>query len=317
MDVVCFGTALMDISVGLVDQVDLLQKENIKVSTIEYTPGGDACNESKVLANLGHDVAYVGRVGDDALGNAIISDLKANGVNITHIKKTEKSTCSVIKLIGKNDRKTFIIPEYDTTLQTLSTDDFDLELLEHTKILTIGSLMVHPYLTPEALIPILDEAKKNNVPVFADIGSTSRPEVFKKFIEVWKRLDYFFPNYEEGKALTGKDNYEEIADALLEAGIKNVVVKLGKSGSFFKNNEEAIMQPIFSVENVLDTTGAGDNFIAGFISGILQGLDTKRCLEFGSAASALTIQVYGASTAVKSCSQVKEFIKRRNALQKN
>ncbi len=313
MDVVCFGTALMDITVGLVDQVDLLRQENMKVSTIEYTPGGDACNESKVLANLGHDVAYVGRVGDDALGNAIIDDLNANGVNVSHIKKTDDSTCSVIKLIGKNDRKTFIIPEYDTTLQTLSTEDFDLGLLMDTKILTIGSLLVHPYLTAEKLVPILDEAKRNHVLTFADIGSTSRPEAFKEFEEVWKRLDYFFPNYEEGKALTGKDDYEEIADVLLGAGIKNVVVKLGKSGSFFKNGEEAIMQPVFSVENVLDTTGAGDTFIAGFISGMLQGFDVKKCLEFGSAASALTIQVHGASTAVKSCSQIKEFIKRRNA----
>lgn len=151
MDVVCFGTALMDITVGLVDQVELLRKENIKVSTIEYTPGGDACNESKILASLGHDVAYVGRVGNDALGNAIVEDLKSSGVNTTYIKKTEDSTCSVIKLVGKNDRKTFIIPEYDTTLQTLSTNDFDLGLLKNTKIMTIGSLLVHPNLTPESL----------------------------------------------------------------------------------------------------------------------------------------------------------------------
>lgn len=308
MDVLCFGTSCMDVTVGIIEQDGFFEKEFNDVSSVEYTPGGDALNEAKILAKLGFESAYIGRVSDDIIGRGIIDDLKNAGVCTDHIKLTSDPTCSVIKLVGRNDRRNFIIPRNGTTLQMLSAEDFDLSLISHAKILTVGSLFVHPLLTADALEPVLTKAKEAGVTVCADMGLNDR--VSMAYLEgVWDKIDYFFPNLEEAQALTGENDYHVIAEKLLEKGVKNIIIKLGGEGSYFRNAQTEILQPIIPAEKVLDTTGAGDTYMGGFLAGLLKGYDISRCMELGAACSSLTIQVFGASTAISSMAQVEEYLK--------
>ena len=110
-------------------------------------------------------------------------------------------------------------------------------------------------------------------------------------------IDYIFPNDTEAAFLTGIDgSYEEMAEALLEQGIRHVVIKAGEQGIYAAASEsgERFMLPALKVP-VVDTTGAGDNFVAGFMEGLLRGADFRECCEAGLEAAALSIQHLGAT----------------------
>ncbi|MFR3751953.1 MAG: carbohydrate kinase family protein [Enterocloster sp.] len=96
-------------------------------------------------------------------------------------------------------------------------------------------------------------------------------------------VDYFFPNYAEAAAITGKKELEEIAGTLLDCGVGNVIIKIGKRGCFIKNQEETFIVPALADTQCLDTTGAGDNFASGFICGPAGGKGLKECAALPTA----------------------------------
>ncbi len=99
-----------------------------------------------------------------------------------------------------------------------------------------------------------------------------------------------------------------MADVFLEYGVKNVIIKTGEKGCFAKNKQETIELPAFNVQAV-DSTGAGDNFAAGFLSSILHGKTFRESLLFASACAAICVQSVGATSGIKSREQVEEFQK--------
>ena len=101
-----------------------------------------------------------------------------------------------------------------------------------------------------------------------------------------------------------------MADAFLAVGVRNVIIKAGTRGCFYKGEQGCFMEPALSVEPVVDTTGAGDNFVSGFIAGLLEGKPVRECCRFGTACSALSIQAAGAAAGVRSREQVEEMYRK-------
>jgi sugar/nucleoside kinase (ribokinase family) len=98
-----------------------------------------------------------------------------------------------------------------------------------------------------------------------------------------------------------------MADAFLERGVRNVIIKLGPRGCFYRNRDESICLPAFDIEAV-DATGAGDNFLAGFVSGIIRGKSDREALSFANACGAICTTAVGAGTALRSREQVEDFM---------
>ena len=134
---------------------------------------------------------------------------------------------------------------------------------------------------------------------------------------------------DEAEHYTDKSRVQDMADVFLEKGVKNVIIKMGAEGCYFKGRGTAPVGnmgsdtegagsgtmefriPAFTVDTV-DATGAGDNFIAGFASEILRGSDIKKALQFASACGAICTTAVGAGTALTGRSQVEEFLAERN-----
>ena len=95
-------------------------------------------------------------------------------------------------------------------------------------------------------------------------------------------IDYITPNEDEAKYLTGKERPEEMADVFLQSGVKNVIIKLGSKGCFLKNKEQAIRLEAYPVR-AAESTGCGDHFAAGFVSGIMSGKAPEEALRFANA----------------------------------
>ena len=120
-------------------------------------------------------------------------------------------------------------------------------------------------------------------------------------------IDFITPNEDEGRYCTGEDDPGRMADALLEKGVRNVIIKLGANGCLFRNRDKEILLPAYGIDAV-DATGAGDNFLAGFASEILRGKSGSEALAFANACGAISATAVGAGTALHDADQVRKFM---------
>ena len=125
-----------------------------------------------------------------------------------------------------------------------------------------------------------------------------------------KYIDLFIPSLEEAVMLSGKEEPEEIADVFLSMGVKTVVIKLGKKGCFIKDLKgEKHLIPTYTKIKAVDTTGAGDSFVAGFLTGLTKGWNLYECGKFANAVGTHCVMAAGASTGIKSFEETFMFIK--------
>jgi sugar/nucleoside kinase (ribokinase family) len=125
-----------------------------------------------------------------------------------------------------------------------------------------------------------------------------------------KHIDFFFPNNEEAAELTGFSDLDDMADCLIEAGVGTVVITRGREGCFIKSKQHRYMIPVPLYEaKMVDTIGAGDNFVAGFITALLDGMSIEQCGQYANAVATISIQSRGATSGVKSRQQVDQFIR--------
>jgi len=133
-----------------------------------------------------------------------------------------------------------------------------------------------------------------------------------------EHIDYFLPSYEEARMLSGKDDLDAIADCFLSYGIKVVVIKNGSDGCFIKTQQgEKWMLPVYGNIEVKDTTGAGDSFCAGFLTGLVRQLPLEECGKLGNAVGAHCVMEVGASVGIKSYDEIRAFMKQREGAMNN
>ena len=174
------------------------------------------------------------------------------------------------------------------------------------KVVSFGSLFCFPRLSDEDLTAIFAAAKDGGALTCADM-KLIEGAAMEQFSQALKKLDYLFANEDEAAAFSGQGTPEDMADYFLSLGVGHVIVKLGGRGCLIKGGGECRRVPPFYVKPV-DTTGAGDNFAAGFISALCRDLPFAECARFASATAAITVQSIGSSTGVKSMGQVLSFI---------
>jgi sugar/nucleoside kinase (ribokinase family) len=122
-------------------------------------------------------------------------------------------------------------------------------------------------------------------------------------------IDYFLPSMDEAVMLSGKKDPMEICGIFLEMGAKNVVIKNGEDGCFV--HEEGKVMPVLPYKcNAIDTTGAGDSFCAGFITGLIKGLDIVECGKLANAVGAHCVMEKGATTGIKSYEEIRVFMEK-------
>jgi sugar/nucleoside kinase (ribokinase family) len=302
-DVVCLGAAIVDIPLQPVSK-EIFDHVSFPVERIAPTLGGDALNESIILSRLGANVTLLSSVGKDYMGSYILEECKKNGVDISSVTAYEDIDTSInIGLVTEDGERTFV-SNRNGSLWRLTIDDLDLDRLQGAKVLSLASIFNHPLLDNNALVRIFSKAKAEGLTICADIKNPRNGESLEDIREALSYIDYFFPNQDEACELTGKEDLNDVADALLDYGIANIIIKTGKDGCFIKNFRETIQVPAYQKAKRLDTTGAGDNFAAGFITALLDGLSIRECGEFANGVASVSVEAVGATTAVQNREQV-------------
>lgn len=304
IDVVCVGVMVADILAPGVDE-SIFQREMTRVP-LKLSTGGDAFNQAINISSMGYKVSLCGKVGNDNVGNFLISEANNHKIDTSFISVDKDHQTSVtIVLINDNGERNFIGTSNGTN-GFLTSKDINTEFFQFSKIVSIGSIYGSLSFTGEEVSNILKEAKKNNCITVADMMHADRGSL-EDASKALQFVDFFLPNLKEAESLTGKSNVEEISDDLLNVGIGCVIIKLGKKGCFVKSkklNIDSQFVDSYEVEKVVDTTGAGDALVSGFISGLIDGCNVIDCIKRGCAAGHIIVQSVGATGGITNKDQI-------------
>lgn len=239
-------------------------------------PGGNPVNVGVYFTRLGGKASYTGVVGNDDNGKLIIEALNKKGVDTSHVKVLPgKTAVTEVDLVG-GDR---VFGEYDQgVLSQFKLSQEDIEFLcSHDMVVTgiWGMIEGDLYRIKE----------KGSLVAFDFATKLSHPIVEKAIPYV----DYGFFAHDEGD----NEDLRGTMKKLQSRGPRVVIVTLGDKGSICYDGKEFITSGIVPCE-VVDTMGAGDSYIAGFLKGILQGEKLKKCMEKGADNAAITLQYHGA-----------------------
>lgn len=301
-EVLALGAAIVDIPLRPVNK-NIFDIESYPVDRIAMTIGGDAINEATIITRLGHPTMLMSMVGNDPVGNFVLEHCRKNGIDSSKIKVRDNIDTSInIGLVAEDGERTFITNR-NGSLWKMDINDVDFSAFSEVKLLSFASFFNNPLLDGRSVVKIFQEAKRNNLIICADMVKSRLGEGLDDIREALSYVDYFFPNYEEACLMTGIKDVDDIANVFLACGVKNIIIKTGKSGCYIKNNNEHFQVPGYSKSNCIDTIGAGDNFASGFISAILEGKSLKDCGRFANAVASISVESIGATTGVQSREQ--------------
>jgi len=304
-DVLCLGLIVADVLVRPVSK-GIFDVETTIADSIDVMTGGDAMNEAIVLSRLGVKAGLAGKVGNDAFGELLLREAQKSGVDVSNVSvDSSVKTSTSIVLVNKDGDRNFVYCRGGSDF--FSLEDIDLSIVRQAKIVSLASIFALPMLEGGGAEAIFKEAKANGAITVADIIHDIYGVGLQGVKGVLGYTDIFIPNYMEAVYLTGEKEPDRAAEALLDLGIKTVVIKLGAKGCYIKTREESHLIDAYEAQ-ALDTTGAGDNFVAGFLTGILHGWDIKKCGLFANAVGAICVGKVGATTAVRNMDQVLEFM---------
>lgn len=303
-EVLCIGQVLMDCIIKGWNNTSC--KERVQTAdSVTLSPGGDTFNESVVLSRLGHRVRTVCILGNDLTGNILANLLADSGIYTDYIIRDNTVHTPVAPLLVNTDGNRKSINAFSRL------DDFlqiSPSLFKRVRIVSLASLFRPPLTHPETITAICRDAKASGAIVTADTKlPLQTPVTLEDIKEALSYIDYIFPNEEEARFYTKKKDYADMAKVFLNYGVKNVIIKTGQNGCFAKNHNISLSMPAFRV-NAIDSTGAGDNFAAGFLSALLRGSSFKNALSFASACAAICVQSVGATSGVQSRAQAEKFL---------
>lgn len=290
--ILCVGLALADILVSPVD-THALREDSTCVAPPVVTTGGDALNQAVVLKRLGVDCAIGCALGADFWGSFIASRLREVGLWTEWVKTVpDLPTSTSVILIEPSGERHFLVTPGATQTYALWPEE---QLLQFD-IISIGSLWGLSGFTLERIETLGRFARAADIRLAADLTQDLNGMGRDYLRHSLRWIDYFFPSYIEGIALTGEREPRRILDALATLGPRHVVLKLGAEGCLALVDGNVYAQP--SLANVVvDTTGAGDNFVAAYLACVARNLPAPQALRIASLASAHCIAKIGATTA--------------------
>ena len=281
--------------------------ETISGDDLQIIPGGKGANQAVAAARQGASVSMIGRVGNDSFGPELINNLKRNNVDSSHIQTDpDSATGTAIIVVDSNGQNSIVLSPgangkvSPADVKTASFSDHKLLLLQlEIPIETVLSAAQH--------------AKEKGLRVLLNPApARALPE------ELISLPDFILPNETELSLLTNQPviditSAEKAAKILLELGAQNVIVTLGANGALIVSSKQVTHVNAYNVE-VVDTTAAGDAFIGGFASALLQNESLEESVRYGCACGALATTKFGAQPSLPTKEEVDRFLRANQLL---
>ena len=291
MDMICTATRLPN------------NGETVQGIAFRTAAGGKGANQAVQAARLGAEVTMVGKVGADAFGSELVSLLKSDGIDVSHIGVDESASTGVadIQIEERCDgaeNRILVIPGANGKLNC-----DDVAFLADT-ISSYDFVILQNEIPESVNIAVAKYAHAHKVPVMLNPApSRSIPSVLAESV------DYISPNEHEAYDMTGispenESDRERVLTELLKLGTKNALVTLGAEGCIFSNGEEIVYSPSVKTDKVVDPTAAGDSFIGAFCYATASGMSVEDALHFANVTASITVCGIGAQPSLPTLEKV-------------
>ncbi|MBO6856436.1 carbohydrate kinase family protein [Roseibium sp.] len=304
-DAAVIGLYILDVLGRPVDAIP--EGGNVEfIDEIRLTVAGTAGGTVIDLAKLGLNCLAVGAVGDDEKADFVLSTLNRFKVDTSLMQRLEgvPTSATILNVRRNGDRPALH--------QRGASDHFDvpadmLDAVLAPSIIHLGGTGLLAKLDGEPSARLLAEAKKRGRTVTFDLLGANENTI-DLLLPLLPHVDYFMPSIEEARLISGAGDIQEAGRFFLDRGVKQCVFTLGGDGVCFMDHKgEFVRQPAFEI-SVVDTTGCGDAFDAGFITALHHKMDLKTALNFAQASAALVATGLGSDAGIKSFEDTVNFM---------
>ncbi len=287
MRAIALGVHVLDVLVRPVEQIPEGQGGQL-VEEIRMTAAGSAGGAALILAKLGATVQSAGAIGADALGDQLVALLERDGVDTSLLVRRDEvqTSASVLPIRPDGSRPAFHVIGANGTY---GPDDAPWEAIERASHLHVGG---PEFMGGEAAARICSRAREYGAVTSADILAPGDMGVLEWIAPLLPELDYLLPNDEQVLGFTGASDVVAGCRALVDRGVGCVAATRGAEGVLVVDADDVVAVPAFEVD-VVDTTGCGDAFSAGFLRGLSLGRDRRGAAVTGCATAALVAQGLG------------------------
>jgi len=303
--VVCLGAHILDILGRPVTAIPPGQG-SVTLEEIRLTAAGTAAGTAVDLAKLGARVISMGAIGDDGTGAMLMSLLDRHGVDTTHLARVPgvPTSATMLPIRPNGERPALHLPGATPHLRP---GDVDTSLVAAADVLHVGAPDVLGRFAGAPLAAVLAAARAGATLVTMDLLRPGSPEVLDRLAPLLPSVDYFLPNSAQLLAITAAADLDAAIKTVLDTGARAVAVTMGADGSRIVAGGTDTRIPALPVP-VVDTTGCGDAYSAGFITGLCHGWDPVAAGWLGTAAAALVAQGLGSDATLASLGQALDLI---------
>lgn len=283
--------------------------EEVAPESATMQPGGAGGTISVTLARLGHAVTLAARVGQDPFAEYALSAVRESGVAETAVQRDPEVLTSTITVMQTPDGKRAMISYggANRRLDGAKLKKKDIDSLDGL-IVSAYSLIRGPQ--REYALKAMDLAHKAGVPVFLDLGTGAANAVGTGLLDTAVAADYLLLNQHELLALTATHSISAALATLGARGARKIIVKVGAMGSIVWTPEDTeLVDAVLVGAEVIDTTGAGDTFVAAFVHAVLGGQSMAQAAHLGNAAGALSATSIGAQARAITPEELESFVK--------
>lgn len=301
----CAGILVADMFCGpiaaLPEPGELLAVDDMKLSA-----GGCAANVAIGLARQGIDVEVSGCVGNDASAGILIAELEGAGVGCHHVVRSdEKPTSKTVILLAEGEDRRYL--HAFGANGAFRVGDIDPAWVGSLQVFYVGGLFALPGFELGELARLLETCRRSGVVTVVDVVVPKDRDVAGALDGMLPHIDYFLPNEDEGRALTGAAEPFEQIERLQAKGARTVIVTRGPMGASAASGGRAFQAAAHRFDAV-DPSGSGDAFTAGIITGIVRGWDLPSMLRYGAALGASAARAVGTTTSVFRGKEAETFL---------
>jgi sugar/nucleoside kinase (ribokinase family) len=282
--------------------------ELVLADRILLTLGGCAANVAVGLAKMGVSAAVAGRVGGDAFGRVVTDLLRETGVDVSAVTVTPGVDTSQTLIVNVKGQDRRFIHTFGANAAFRSAD-VPRASVEHCKVLYLGGYFILDGVTQEELLPVFAAARRAGVRTVLDVVTPGPGSYLPRLEKLLPHVDIFLPNDHEAGLITGEADPVRQAERFVALGAKTAVITQGDRGAVLVGERIRLRSGTFPIEFV-DGSGGGDAFTAGYIAGLLRGLDEAGCLRLASALGASCVRAIGTTTGVFTRAECDAFLQK-------
>jgi sugar/nucleoside kinase (ribokinase family) len=306
----CAGILVSDTFCGPMAELPR-EGQLLAVEALPTKAGGCAANVAIDLAKQEIGVDVVGCLGADASARVLLASLEEHDVGSERIVYTDKFPTSktVILLVAGQDRR--YIHSFGANA-AFTVGHIDPDWVKSLQVFYLGGLFLMPAFLPDELFDLLLFCRQHGVISVVDVVIPQNASLPQNIEPLFSVVDYFLPNEDEARYLTGLSDPIEQLRKFIQWGVKTVAITRGRKGVLVGKGQEFWRAGIFEIPKAIDPTGCGDAFAAGLVAGIVKGWELPKTICYASALGASATRALGTTDGVFTASQAEAFIAKNN-----